>query len=857
MRRVGCGMKDGAKELARTAAVTTLASQTQGLAQTVGDDGGLAGQIPLARQGDLKGGVVRRRQDLSAYVGQTSAATARTFPGWGSVLAILHHHLVQELEIPEPRQPQPHVVVVRRNGAWVELTDALERRAGDQRRPDRDAGVDDQIGEPGWAAERPGHDPTTLDALALPQIALELACADRRPRGVDESGQPVGANRVTFGARKSSTQRQQGSGEPAVVMVEHGHEVHRIPELGDPPVPSLRHPETVLAHDANATIERREGIRDPSGLVRDSVADDDQSPIREVLGANALDGRNQKGVFPMGRHHHAYRGVHGTHGLARSRLGRLGPRVFAFLWWHLYSTAQMVPRTPPGDVATGPWSRASLPICWSTWIVYLLVAGFSMSRHELWGDEFHSWNIAKASRDLGQLITNTRYEGHPPVWYIILWCVSRFTHHLAWVQGVQFVVGALVAYVTLFASPLPVWVKAPIPFGYYFLFEYGVLSRNYAIGVLLLLVACLLVRTASRGGRFTYYLLLLLASNTHLLAWLLAGALQFYFLLWCTEHKQRARTTALHVGLAAALLLPGAWFVFPPSESGLGLGFWTQSFKASEQIANLIRAPVRAFLPIPAWWRHDFWNTQFLLELGGRYRLLALAVPMVSAGLLGLAVFILRKDRKSAALFLANLALTGVVGIIFPLTTERYAGFIFIGFVVACWMHAYEAPISGLRAWLLGGLLGIQMAAGLFAVSRDLRYPFSNAFLVGVLLSEVPPGERVVTDYWTENTVSAFTDRPLYCLGLGREVAFLLWNAELDAGAKSPYSVDLTRLFAREKLTQVYLISNTAPGALFEVDPAARTLFRFEVVDRKEGAIERWSNLYLYRVERTASPRVP
>ena len=109
---------------------------------------------------------------------------------------------------------------------------------------------------------------------------------------------------------------------------------------------------------------------------------------------------------------------------------------------------------------------------------------------EMWGDEIHSWNIAKGSAGYLDLIHNTRYEGHPPVWYTILWTISKFTHNLAYVQMVHWFIASLSMSCTFFFTNA-VFSRVLIPFGYYFLYEYSVLSRNYAIGILL---ACLYLR---------------------------------------------------------------------------------------------------------------------------------------------------------------------------------------------------------------------------------------------------------------------------------------------------------------------------------------------------------------------------
>ena len=62
-------------------------------------------------------------------------------------------------------------------------------------------------------------------------------------------------------------------------------------------------------------------------------------------------------------------------------------------------------------------------LLWTVFITYVVVSGFAISHHELWGDEVHSWNIAKGSGSYADLIVNRRFEGHPPAWYTVLWAI--------------------------------------------------------------------------------------------------------------------------------------------------------------------------------------------------------------------------------------------------------------------------------------------------------------------------------------------------------------------------------------------------------------------------------------------------
>ena len=485
------------------------------------------------------------------------------------------------------------------------------------------------------------------------------------------------------------------------------------------------------------------------------------------------------------------------------------------------------------------------PKLWAVFFLYIITTGYAITHHELWGDEIHSWNIARASAGFSDLLTNSRYEGHPPVWYIILWTISKFTQNPAYIQLVQFILASAVAFLVLFYSPFPIITGLLIPFGYYFLFEYGVLSRNYAIGILLALCVCLILRRDFKYKLLLYYSFLFFMSNTHLLALLLAGSLHLYFLGLNLE--QRKKSLLIHIVLGTLIFLPSAYFIFPPSDSGLNIPSLISN-RELNHLGIISRAPLLAFFPIPAWWNYNFWNTQFLLEIQNTYVALKPVALLLSATLVGLAIFLLKNNKKSLALFTINLVLTFIIAFIFPLTAARYVGFIFLGFIVAFWLYCYETPVSRKNNRLVNLLLAIQLIAGAFSVVKDIQFPFSNSYKVNELLKNIPANERIVTDIGCVNNVSAFTGKALYCIGPDREVSFVQWNNEFKIVTPNPYFNSLTKLFQKEGLKKIYLISIYTPQTISRFDSQLEKSFQLLLIDKREGAIEKWSNLYLYQV---------
>jgi hypothetical protein len=190
------------------------------------------------------------------------------------------------------------------------------------------------------------------------------------------------------------------------------------------------------------------------------------------------------------------------------------------------------------------------------------------------------------------------------------------------------------------------------------------------------------------------------------------------------------------------------------------------------------------------------------------------------------------------------------VAVIFPLTTQRYIGFIYIGFIAAYWLRCYEVPVNRKNTWLINILLGIHVAAGIFTISKDLRLPFANSYRVNELINEVPVNEKIVTDYWCVNTISAFTDTAFYCIGLDSMPTFLQWKKEFNTRGPGVYLNSIKKLFEKEDLRKIYLVSTYSPSIIFELDPQLGKFFHLKMIDKREGAIHKWGNLYLYEISR-------
>ena len=485
----------------------------------------------------------------------------------------------------------------------------------------------------------------------------------------------------------------------------------------------------------------------------------------------------------------------------------------------------------------------------AAFVIYLVLLAFCISRHELWGDELHSWNIAKASHSFTELIHNSRFEGHPPLWYTLMWALSKFSHNLIYLQWLQGIIAGCAVSLLIFHSPFPVKARLLLPFGYYFLFEYGVFSRNYAPALLICFCMLIVLKRAKSYRNAVYYPLLFLLANTHLLAAVLAAAIHIYYLLHQKEDGLRKPVLALHLLAGIVSILPALYFIFPPSDSEMNLHFWMSRWSI-RQLKDIAAAPAKSFVPLPAWWEYHFWNTHFLINASYRWALLKPVIYLSSIVLTGLTFFILKENRKSSALFFFNLLFTVAVATVFPLTSSRYVGFIFIGFIVAAWLYQEEKPLTHKREMGLYILLVLQIAGSLVAVPRDIQYVFSNSSKVKELILEVPTGNRIVTDYYCLNNVLAYTDGPAYSIETNKLRSFILWEQKPKTAEESQtvYTDGASRLFKESGLHSFYLLSSLPPETLAQMDGQLGITYKVSLVDKREGAIEKYSNIYLYRI---------
>lgn len=109
--------------------------------------------------------------------------------------------------------------------------------------------------------------------------------------------------------------------------------------------------------------------------------------------------------------------------------------------------------------------------------------------HRPWLDEWQALQIAVQSPGFADLLHNLRYEGHPPLWYLILRGTARLVPDpVQALPAAALVIALVMQALILFAAPFSRTDRLLIALSEPVLFEFLTVSRSLTLGALLIIV---------------------------------------------------------------------------------------------------------------------------------------------------------------------------------------------------------------------------------------------------------------------------------------------------------------------------------------------------------------------------------
>lgn len=476
----------------------------------------------------------------------------------------------------------------------------------------------------------------------------------------------------------------------------------------------------------------------------------------------------------------------------------------------------------------------------------------------MWRDELQAWLIARDSSSVRDLFKNLRYEGHPGLWHICLYVITRFTTNPIAMQFFHLAIATGVVYVFARFSPFSRRQKFLFAFGYFPFYEYSIISRNYSLGVLLIFIFC-----ARFSRRHQSYILLAtvlsLLANTNVYGFIIAlcMALTLGFeriverdrFLAATKGNLIASLTVFISGAVMALIQ-----LIPPADAP----FKGQTITLTESDVLLISKTRllatlttiwRSYVPIPNFFRYNFWNTNFLL--------IGVTALSILAVLFSLWFFFFVAASFMAKPPVLFLYLSGTCGILLftyakYLGGARHHGHLFILFLACAWVSCFYERRSNWeiekkiikfpgRERFLTIILSAHVLAGAFAFSMDFIYPFSGSLSVAKFINSRGLAEAIIVGTKDDVSlpISAFISRDIYYPESDRFGSFIVWR-------------DRKKVNLQETLAKIdRLASNTSKNVLLilseeykDIDPKIKGL---EIFISPTSIAKENYKLYLFR----------
>ena len=407
-------------------------------------------------------------------------------------------------------------------------------------------------------------------------------------------------------------------------------------------------------------------------------------------------------------------------------------------------------------------------------LVYILVAAANVITHEMWRDELHVWFTAADSNSVRELFSNMRCQGHPPLWYLMLYVISRATHNPAAMKALHLAIAVGSVYVFVRFAPFTRLQRLLFVFGYFPLYEYAAISRNYAVGIFLLFCFC----AACGAARKKFFILCIIL-------FLLGMASAYSFIItvcllvaigFKAATDAYARDVLIRrkwaILLSAAVVVLGlvisAAVMFPESDC-MYASEWTTGFDIVT-LEQTFATAWQGLAPIPQI-THSFWNTNIV-----PWQILQgiLAVALLCFFLLSMA-----NNRTVFLFFSLTVGAMLVFEYIVYIGSLRHFGHFFIVAIVCLWFEKVwgdDKPIKpGLlsalsrlcvqkRQLLIVVLLCIHFAVGIFASVMEWRYPFSQGKNAAQYIRQRGLDKLPIVGYmdFVASSVAGYLDRPFY-----------------------------------------------------------------------------------------------
>ena len=295
-------------------------------------------------------------------------------------------------------------------------------------------------------------------------------------------------------------------------------------------------------------------------------------------------------------------------------------------------------------------------------IIILYIAGliFIGCFHEPWFDEAQAWLIAKSASYKEIITVVPHYEGHPPLWHLLLSVFAKngASFDIA-LKSINITFCTIAMSLIVFRSPFPKIVRYGLPFTYFFFYQYGVYCRPYSmIMAEFMLIAILYKERDSKPWRYILALALLCMSHAYgimvagglCLAWTVEIIVELYNGGKLASFYKDKRFYSLCFILAVAVII--ITMIFPAEDCFYPGVEDNKSFM--EVFTDYGKYILLLIMPFESW-------SGVIIGLYGLKSIVPVVIVEIAIGLLSwvFLIMVTKKNKKLLTFFLPYIIMTG------------------------------------------------------------------------------------------------------------------------------------------------------------------------------------------------------
>jgi len=450
---------------------------------------------------------------------------------------------------------------------------------------------------------------------------------------------------------------------------------------------------------------------------------------------------------------------------------------------------------------------------------FFVIALIGMLSHEMWRDEHQAWLVARDANSLSQLLDNMNYEGNPALWHFFLYWITRVTHDPIYMQAFHLLVATSFIFIFNRYAPLSNLYKILFSFGYFPLYEYAVISRSYALGILLVFGICALYK-----NRMTKYILigilLALLANVTIYAVVIACCIAGILVLDYFLYQQKNRKAMMQLAIGLFIFILGVAFslyqIWPDKDNSFPAPY-ASSFFDLPRWGEVLSKLFITYLYIPQIEEH-FWNTTIYFKDPVSTGWVLLSLIIFAAGVF---VFL----RKPLILLLYLGTTIGLFSVYYytALMHSRYCGYLLIALVVCYWLSEYypekkyHSSLASLGKRISSAffttILSFSIIGAIVAYAMEMQYKFSPSKEVANYIKENKLDSLPVvgiTDF-TISPLATYLDKKLFYPQMNDFGSFIIWSKRRKDQMSFQEAVTSLGTFIDKGNQKVLWIKDSAP----------------------------------------------